>query len=1402
MRKTSFGPFPSRALSLCVACLAWLLSGGAVADAQTATASISAGSHPYAVAVNMVTNKIYVANFGSNDVTAIDGTSNAAVQIPVGMNPASIAMTQPTAIAVNPATNRIYVVNQGTAAKQYTDGGVAVIDGSTNLVVAGIAVGKNPVALGVNPLTNKIYVANYGAGLSTVSVINGATNAVTTTANVGVSPTAVAINTATDQVYVANKGSNTISVIDGASDAVTATISVSPAVSPIAVAVNPALNHVYVATSFSSPVINPSVSVIDPVGKKVLKTVTVGNNPTGLAANSVTNMIYVANQNDGTVTVIQDGANIGSNVLVPAGNHPFAVAVNQATNQVYVTNQGGNSLTVIDGSTNIATAAVAVGTAPNAAAVNPVTNKIYIANTGNDVTVVDGATNATAVDIAGTQPIAVAVNPVTNHVYVANRGNSTVTVIDEVTSSTSTVPVGVQPSAIAVNPVTNKVYVANYGSYSVSSIDGATNVATVIRGGPHPIAVAVNPVTNMIYVANQGTALKTFLDSSVTVIDGATNTAKNVPFGEDTFFGGSLQLVSIAVDPVFNQIYVVNEGTAAAAYTDGLLYMLSGMDNATITAFFPAGTISPIQPIAVTVNPLDGHVFMADFGSSDVNVFDPFGDYLADIVTGTHPYAMALNPATNYVYTANYDSHNVTAISDNIDPNFGTYLFPTTSVNVGSNPYALAASPVTNKIYVADNSSNSLTVIDGVSGATSTVSTRTKPTGLDVNPTTGKIYVANNGSNNVTVVTEVPTSNPTVPLTIQVAGVVDSGTSPGPVFATSNPSPAFTATVTSSFSPNVPVPTALYYQLDSTLGAWQTATETSGGGSNPANYQLTLGGALPGSHNLYFYAAYGAEGAPRSAGNGTGNSPELSALQVYPFAIVNPPTSTTLSANINPLNAGDTVTFSTCALPFAGTGSFLGTMTLFDGSTVLGQKVIDPNDPNGVNPCPTFATNRLTAGAHTITAVYSGSTALSASRTSMMEQVDLGLELLVSLPTNGMPVYGQNVKIAARVALAGAVTFSVNGTPQPPVNVVGGQASITLTRPAAGAYNITASFAGTAGANLVAPPLAVTVNPAPLTINPISTFRFYGVANPALHGTVLGVLTGDGITASFTVPGLAFDSPVGDYPITVTLNDPNNKLSNYAVTINPGTLSVFTAPLTVIALSEARAYGTPDNFKGILVGAIAEDKAGFVITGTTSVAIDSPAGSYKNAITPHIIDNNNPPKLGNYYIANSINGTLTITKALLTVAADSKSRSYGAADPTFTTTITGALASDGLTGFGTSTDTAGSIVSTYLITPHVNDPNNRLSNYILISRVGFLTVTKAPLTVTADNQARSVGQPNPTLTGEIVGAVPADNLTATYTTTATMASPAGMYPIVPMLNANPKLSNYTVTLVNGVLTVQ
>jgi YVTN family beta-propeller protein len=459
-----------------------------------------------------VTNKIYVANQNSANVTVIDGATNSTTTVNAGTNPVSVA--------VNPVTNKIYVANNAS-------GNVTVIDGATNSTTT-VSVGTSE-----NPVTNKIYEDNQSPN---VTVIDGATNS-TITLNASSGPFSVAINPVTNKVYVANLTSNNVTVIDGATNS---TATVTAGTNPNSVAVNPVTNKVYVANNASN-----NVTVIDGATNSTT-TVSAGSGPDTVVLNPVTNKIYVSNDVGNTVTVIDGSSN--SAVTVAAGIEPNSIALNPLTNKIYVANFRSNNVTVIDGATN-STAAVSAGTGSISVAVNPVTNKIYVANkVSADVTVIDGATNSTTTLSAGFNPTSVAVNPLTNKIYVANNLSHNVTVIDGASNTViATVDVGSNPVWVAVNPMTNKIYVTNSGSVNVTMIDGTTNSATNIGVGFFPFQVAVNPVTNKIYVANNDTA-------SVTVIDGATNSTSTVSTGANA--------LSVAVNPVTNKIYVTNAGSS------------------------------------------------------------------------------------------------------------------------------------------------------------------------------------------------------------------------------------------------------------------------------------------------------------------------------------------------------------------------------------------------------------------------------------------------------------------------------------------------------------------------------------------------------------------------------------------------------------------------------------------------------------------------------------------------------------------------------------------------------------------------------------------------------------------------------------------------------------------------
>ena len=345
-----------------IAVVAMIAAPSSLATAQTLLTNVPVGAYPIAVAVNSRTNKIYVVNQNSNNLTVIDGATNLSETVPTGV--------APTALAINAVTNKIYVANANSSS-------VTVVDGASNHT-ASVSTGSYPIAIDVNPVTNRIYVTNYTA--NTLTVIDGVTNE-TTTIPVGLRPRPVAVNAATNTIYVGNYTGSSVSVIDGTTG-VTTTLSVGTR--PRSIAVNSITNQIYVANYQSG-----SVSVIDGATNTVTP-ISVGSYPAALAVDTVRNRVYVANSGTNTGTVI-DGATL-STTAVTVGDWPSAVDVDPVTNKAYFANlENYGAVTMVNGD-DLSTTTVLVGSYPSAIAVDAASNRIYTANKeGNTASVVAGA---------------------------------------------------------------------------------------------------------------------------------------------------------------------------------------------------------------------------------------------------------------------------------------------------------------------------------------------------------------------------------------------------------------------------------------------------------------------------------------------------------------------------------------------------------------------------------------------------------------------------------------------------------------------------------------------------------------------------------------------------------------------------------------------------------------------------------------------------------------------------------------------------------------------------------------------------------------------------------------------------------------------------------------------------
>jgi hypothetical protein len=281
---------------------------------------------------------------------------------------------------------------------------------------------------------------------------------------------------------------------------------------------------------------------------------------------------------------------------------------------------------------------------------------------------------------------------------------------------------------------------------------------------------------------------------------------------------------------------------------------------------------------------------------------------------------------------------------------------------------------------------------------------------------------------------------------------------------------------------------------------------------------------------------------------------------------------------------------------------------------------------------------------------------------------------------------------------------------------------------------------------------------------------------------------------------------VGAYPITAAAG--TLAATNYSFHFVAGTLTVTKAVLTVTAGNAARIYGAANpTFTDTITGFVKGDTAATAITGaaslTTTATASSPVGTYTITIAAGTLAATN-------YSFTFVNGKLTVTKAALTVTANAASRAYGAANPTFTDTITGFVNGDTV---ATATTGAASLTTTAAITSAVGSYTIKAAagtlaatNYTFTFVNGTLTIGKATLKVTAQNASRTYGGTNPTFTYLMTGFLNGDTQGSATTgapnlsTTATSASPAGSYTITAATGTL-KAANYSFAFVNGSLTV-
>ncbi|WP_426344922.1 two-partner secretion system adhesin CdrA [Pseudomonas aeruginosa] len=273
----------------------------------------------------------------------------------------------------------------------------------------------------------------------------------------------------------------------------------------------------------------------------------------------------------------------------------------------------------------------------------------------------------------------------------------------------------------------------------------------------------------------------------------------------------------------------------------------------------------------------------------------------------------------------------------------------------------------------------------------------------------------------------------------------------------------------------------------------------------------------------------------------------------------------------------------------------------------------------------------------------------------------------------------------------------------------------------------------------------LTITKALLNVIADAKTKVYGDADPSLTYQVSGLKNGDS-AGSILTGGLnrAAGENVGVYGINqgdLALNS-----GNYDLSYQGNNLTITKALLNVIADAKTKVYGDADPSLTYQVSGLKNgDSAGSILTGGLNRAAGENVGVY--GINQGDLALNS----GNYDLSYQGNN-LTITKALLNVIADAKTKVYGDADPSLTYQVSGLKNGDtagAVLNGGSLSRVAGENVGVYGI--NQGDLALNSGNYDLSYQGNNLTITKALLNVIADAKTKVYGDADPSLTYQVSG---------------------------------------------------
>src|SRR6267154_2610647 len=591
------------------------------------------------------------------------------------------------------------------------------------------------------------------------------------------------------------------------------------------------------------------------------------------------------------------------------------------------------------------------------------------------------------------------------------------------------------------------------GSFKFTSCGrpGSSLSATTLISSLNPSALGQAVTFTAMVKSATGSGTPT---GTVTFNDGAT------VLGPGTLSGGTATLTTSGLGAGVHSITAIYGGDASFASSTSPVLMQTVSKAASSTSVVSSNSSSN-RGVAVT--------FTATVTSSAASIPTgtvTFQDGVTTLGTGT----LSGGTATFTTSGLGTGAHSITAIYGG-DANFTGSTSPILTQTIGKAASSTAVASSNNPSIIGTAVTLTATVTSPVTGTltgtvtfqdgTSALGTGTLSGGAATFTTSG----LTGGTHSITAVYsgDANFAGGTSPVLMQTVNKAASSTSVVSSNSASNRGAAvtFTATVTSSAT-GTPTGTVTFQDAATTLGPGTLSGGTA---------TFTTSGLGTGAHSIT--AIYGGDA------NFTGST-----SPILTETIGKAVSSIAVGSSNNPSIIGTAVTF-TAAVTSPVTGTLTGTVTFQDGATALGMGTLSGGTA-------TFTTSGLTAGTHSITAVYSGDANFAGGTSpALMQTVNKVGDSTSVASSNNPSIFGSAVTFTA------TVTSSATGTPTGTVTfqdaaatlgtgmLSGGSATLATSALVAGVHSITAVYGGDANfANSTSPGLTQTVADFSLSASP------------------------------------------------------------------------------------------------------------------------------------------------------------------------------------------------------------------------------------------------------------------------------------------------------------------------------